>query len=409
MTINKQKPELLAPAGTLEKLKFACAYGADAVYFGMEFGSLRSFAGNFTLKDAKDGLDYLHARGKKGYITLNIYPFSEEYDKLIRLAKQLDSIGADAFIISDVGVLAELKKLHLHAAVHISTQANTTSWQAALAYKELGAKRINLARELSLEQIQEIQLHLAGQVDTEVFIHGAVCFSYSGRCAISDYLAGARANRGECKHPCRWKYYLVEEKRPGQFLPVFEDNRGLYLFNSKELALWEYVPALAAAGIGSFKIEGRMKSIHYLSSVVSFYRQVIDGKTFTQEEGLQLLNRIPNRGYSAGFIRGAIMPEDYSVDKSISEGTSVFVGNVIHSAADGCTIEVRNTIRSGDTLEVLTPDGQLSEITLSVPLKTVAGEYRDIATNGQFIQLPVFLPEFSILRRLGDIKLQKSS
>lgn len=409
MTTNKPKPELLAPAGTLEKLKFACAYGADAVYFGMEFGSLRSFAGNFTLDDAQIGLDYLHPRGKKGYIALNIYPFSNEYDKLIKLAKQLDDIGADAFIISDIGVLAELKKHNLRAALHISTQANTTSWQAAIAYKDLGAKRVNLARELSLEQIQEIQKHLDGQIETEVFIHGAVCFSYSGRCAVSDYLAGAKANRGECKHPCRWKYFLMEEKRPGQFLPVFEDQRGLYLFNSKELAMWEYVPALAAAGIRSFKIEGRMKSIHYLASVVSFYRQVIDGKTFTQEEGLKLLNRIPNRGYSAGFMKGSIRPNDYSFDKSISEGTSVFVGNVINPAPNSCTIEVRNTIRAGDTLEVLTPDGRLSQIILPVPLKTTQGEYRDIANNGQFIELPFSLPEFAVLRRAEDIKPEKSS
>jgi putative protease len=399
MTTHTQKPELLAPAGTLEKLKFACAYGADAVYFGMEFGSLRSFAGNFTLDDAKEGLDYLHARDKKGYITLNIYPFSDEYNKLTKLAKQLDDMGADAFIISDIGVLMELKKLYLNAPLHISTQANTTSYQTVLAYKDLGAARVNLARELSLEQIQDIQKNLHGQIETEVFIHGAVCFSYSGRCAISDYLIGAKANRGECKHPCRWKYYLVEEKRPGQYMPVFEDQRGLYLFNSKELALWEYVPPLAAAGVNSFKIEGRMKTIHYLATVVSFYRQVIDGKTFTQEEGLKLLSRVPNRGYSAGFMKGTITPDDYSVDTSISEGNSVFVGN-INSGSDGCTIEVRNTIHSRDTLEVLTPDGTLSTITLPHPLQTPEGEYLDVANNSQFIRICEKLPEYTILRQM---------
>ena len=170
------KPELLAPAGTLEKLKWACAYGADAVYFGAEFGSLRSFAGNFTLDDAAAGLEYLHAAGKKGYVTLNIYPFSDEYEKLTMLAKQLDDMGADAFIVADMGVLAELKKLNLNAALHISTQANTTSFQTVLAYKELGAKRVNLARELSLEQIREIQKNVDGHIETEVFVHGAVCF-----------------------------------------------------------------------------------------------------------------------------------------------------------------------------------------------------------------------------------------
>ena len=401
-TPTVKKPELLAPAGTLEKLKWACIYGADAVYFGAEFGSLRSFAGNFTLDDAAEGLNYLHTRGKKGYVTLNIYPFSDEYDKLTALAGQLDDMGADAFIVSDIGVLAELRKLKLKAALHISTQANTTSWQTVLAYKDLGAKRVNLARELSLEQIQDIQKHVNGQVETEVFIHGAVCFSYSGRCAISDYLTGFRANRGECKHPCRWKYALVEEKRPGEYMPVFEDERGLYFFNSKELALFEYLPQLAAAGVNSFKIEGRMKTIHYLATVVSFYRQVIDGKRFTQEESLNLLGRVPNRGYSTGFIKGTVKPDDYTVGKSLSGANSTFVGNVTDSDNGACTIEVRNKIHAGDTLEVLKPNGSLSDITLPAPLTTSHGDHVDFANNSQYIILTETLPEYTILRRVKE-------
>lgn len=396
------KPELLAPAGTLEKLKWAVAYGADAVYFGAEFGSLRSFAGNFTLDDAQTGLDHLHERGKKGYVTLNIYPFSDEYEKLTTLAQQLDEIGADAFIVADMGVLAELKKLDLNAALHISTQANTTSYQTVLAYKELGAKRVNLARELSLEQIQDIQSNTSGQIETEVFVHGAVCFSYSGRCAISDYLTGFRANRGECKHPCRWKYALVEEQRPGETMPVFEDERGLYFFNSKELALFEYLPAMAAAGVNSFKIEGRMKTVHYLASVISFYRQVIDGKVFTAEEGLKLLGRIPNRGYSTGFAKGTVKPDDYSVGKSLSGAESIFVGNVIDNDCGVATVEVRNKINAGDSLEVLKPDGSLSEISLSDPLTDSKGEYLDFANNSQFILITEDLPEYTILRRVKD-------
>ncbi|MHC4881410.1 MAG: peptidase U32 family protein [Planctomycetota bacterium] len=399
--LKKQlKSELLAPAGTLEKLKWAVAYGADAVYFGCEFGSLRSFAGNFSLDDAQEGLEYLHQHSKKGYVTLNIYPFSDEYDKLTTLAQQLDEMGADAFIVSDMGVLAELKKLDLKAALHISTQANTTSRQTVLAYKELGAKRVNLARELSLEQIQDIQSHVNGKIETEVFVHGAVCFSYSGRCAISDYLTGFRANRGECKHPCRWQYSLVEEKRPGEYMPVFEDERGLYFFNSKELALFEYLPAMAAAGVNSFKIEGRMKTVHYLATVVSFYRQVIDGRQFTPEEGLKLLSRIPNRGYSTGFIKGTVKPDDYSVGKSLSGAESVFVGNVIDCNCGVSTIEVRNKINAGDTLEVLKPDGSLSEITLPDPLTDSKGQYLDFANNSQYIVLGETLPEYTILRRV---------
>lgn len=399
---NPVKPELLAPAGTLEKLKWAVAYGADAVYFGAEFGSLRSFAGNFSLEDAQTGLDHLHKHGKKGYVALNIYPFSDEYDKLTTLAQQLDEMGADAFIVSDMGVLAELKKLKLNAALHISTQANTTSHQTILAYQELGAKRVNLARELSLEQIQDIQKNISGQIETEVFVHGAVCFSYSGRCAISDYLTGFRANRGECKHPCRWKYALVEEQRPGEYMPVFEDERGLYFFNSKELALFEYLPAMAAAGVNSFKIEGRMKTVHYLASVISFYRQVIDGKQFTTKEGLELLSRIPNRGYSTGFAKGAVKPDDYSVGKSLSGAESVFVGNVIDCDCRVSTVEVRNKIHGGDTLEVLKPDGSLSEITLPDPLTDSKGEHLDFANNSQYILITENLPEFTLLRRVKN-------
>lgn len=393
------KPELLAPAGNLEKLKWACAYGADAVYFGMEFGSLRSFAGNFSLDDAKAGLEHLHSLGKKGYVTLNIYPFSDEYDKLMEIAQQVDALGADALIVADMGVLAELKKLNLNAALHISTQANTTSYQTVQAYGTLGAKRVNLARELSLAQIQEIQKHLGGTIETEVFVHGAVCFSYSGRCAISDYLTGFRANRGECKHPCRWQYSLVEEKRPGEYMPVFEDERGLYFFNSKELALFEYLPAMAAAGVRSFKIEGRMKTVHYLATVISFYRQVIDGKVFTGEEGLKLLSRIPNRGYSTGFAKGTVKPDDYSVGKSLSGAESTFVGNVIDCDCGVSTIEVRNKIHAGDVLEVLTPDGSLSTVTMADPLTDSQGNALDYANNSQFVLLTEALPEYTILRR----------
>ena len=397
-----EKPELLAPAGNLEKLKWACAYGADAVYFGMEFGSLRSFAGNFSLDDAQAGLEHLHSLGKKGYVTLNIYPFSDEYDRLAEIAQQVDTLGADALIVADMGVLAELKKLNLNAALHISTQANTTSYQTVQAYGELGAKRVNLARELSLEQIQDIQKALGKSIETEVFVHGAVCFSYSGRCAISDYLTGFRANRGECKHPCRWQYALVEEKRPGEYMPVFEDERGLYFFNSKELALFEYLPAMAAAGVSSFKIEGRMKTVHYLATVVSFYRQVIDGNIFTPEEGLKLLSRIPNRGYSTGFAKGTVQPDDYSVGKSLSGAESTFVGNVIDCDCGVATIEVRNKIHAGDVLEVLKPDGQFSTITMPDPLVDSKGDHLEFANNSQFVLVTEELPEYTILRRIHD-------
>jgi putative protease len=393
-------PELLAPAGNLEKLKWAVAYGADSVYFGLEFGSLRNFAGNFSLEEAKEGLLYLHRFGKRGYAALNIYPFSDEYSRLLEEAFALEEMGVDGVIVSDIGLLTALKEKGFKTPIHISTQANTLSWQTALAYKNLGAARVNLARELSFEQISAIQKHVKGQIETEVFIHGAVCFSYSGRCAVSDYMTGFRANRGECKHPCRYQYFLVEEKRPGKYIPVFEDNRGLYLFNTKDLALFEYVPRLAELGISSFKIEGRMKSIHYIAAIVSFYRQLLDGKSLTKEQALEWLNRVPNRGYTAGFLKGTFLPEDYAWDKSVSEGTSRFVANVETSGPDRCTIRVRNTIYSAETLEVLMPDGSLLSIQTPHPLKCTDGSLRETVQSGQCVELPCSLPEYSILRRI---------
>ena len=397
------RPELLAPAGNLEKVKWAIAYGAYSVYFGTEFGSLRSFAGNLGLDEAENALRLLHEHNKKGYVALNIYPFSDEYEKLIAVAKALDDMAVDAFIVSDLGLLSELKKLGLKAEFHISTQANTTSSQAVLAYKELGAGRVNLARELSLAQIKQIQKDIEGKgIETEVFVHGAVCFSYSGRCAISDYLTGRRANRGECTHPCRWEYSVVEEQRPNEYFPVFEDERGQYIFNSKDLALFRFIRELASAGVNSFKIEGRMKSIHYIASVVSFYRRVIDGETFSEQQGFELLSRVKNRGYSSGFMKGEIMPTDYAIEKSQSNSIAVFVGNILDEKIDNyCVCEVRNKIFAGESLETLKPDGSLGQIEMPKPLVTKNFEQADFVNNSQFILLKDDLPAYTILRRVG--------
>jgi putative protease len=396
------KSELTAPAGTYEKLIWAVQYGADAVYFGLDFGSLRAFAGNFTLDEAAKGLDYLHKKGKKGYITLNIYPFSDEYGKLLEIAGKLSDAGADGLIVSDIGLIFELKKAGIKTPIHISTQANTTSSQAVLAYRQLGAARVNLARELSLEQIKQIcKDALQSGIELEVFIHGAVCFSYSGRCAISDYLTGRKANRGECTHPCRWGYSLVEEKRPGEYFPVFEDQRGQYLFNSKDLALFEYVEPLAKAGVSSFKIEGRMKSVHYIASVVSLYRQLIDGKKISKEDCLKLLSRVKNRGYSTGFMKGSITPDDYSYEKSQSKSGAVFVGDIVDEKTEQPSIcHVRNKIFAGEKLEVLTPAGEISQITMPNPLKTTDGQQAEFINNPQKIILEQKLPAYSIIRRI---------
>lgn len=396
------KPELAAPAGTYEKLIWAVRYGADAVYFGTEFGSLRAYAGNLTLDEAARGLEFLHKNGKKGYITLNIYPFSDEYEKLLDIAGKLKDMNADALIVSDIGLIFELRKAGIKTPIHISTQANATSSQTVLAYKELGAARVNLARELSLEQIKQISKDAKNSgIELETFIHGAVCFSYSGRCAISDYLTGRRANRGECTHPCRWEYYLVEEQRPNQYFPVFEDERGQYIFNCKDLALFEFVRPLSEAGVCAFKIEGRMKSVHYIASVISLYRQLIDGKKISTEDCLKLLGRVKNRGYSAGFMKGSIRPEDYSYEKSLSGSGATFVGDIVDEKVEtGSVCFVRNKVFAGEKLEVLTPDGDVSEITMANPLKTINGEQVEFVNNPQKIVLEQKLPAYSILRRI---------
>lgn len=397
------KTELLAPAGNLERLKWAVAYGADAVYFGVTDFSLRSYAGNFSLDDARTGLDYLHQNNRKGYVTLNIYPFSSEYDELMHTASALDEIGADAFIVSDLGVMRALRQLNLRTPIHVSTQANTTSRQAVLAYRDLGAKRVNLARELSLEQIEEIQHNLEGEnVETEVFIHGSVCFSYSGRCAISDYLTGRMANRGECTQPCRWNYALMEEKRPGQYFPVFEDNRGLYLFNSRDLALFPFVPDLVRCGVASLKIEGRMKNVHYLAAVLSVYRAVLDGRDMPQETAYKLLGRVSNRGYSFGFMKGEITPYDYETGTHKYQSTSVMVAGTTDQIHNGQRIcEVKNTIYAGEKLELLTPDG-VSDYTLPNPLTTIDGNSVDHANNQDTIVLKDDLLPYTVLRRVAD-------
>ncbi len=393
--------ELLAPAGNLEKLIWADIYGADAVYFGVTDFSLRSFAGNFTVEEADTGLKHLHSRGKKGFVTLNIYPYSNEYGKLVKTAKELEECKADAFIVADLGVFNSLKKAGIKTPLHISTQANTLSWQTVNAWYEMGASRVNLARELSFEKIIEIAKNTAAE--TEVFIHGAVCFSYSGRCAISDWLTGRKANRGECTHPCRWQYHLVEEKRPGEYMDVNEDERGLYFFNPKELALFEYMPRLAEEGVTSFKIEGRMKSIHYIASIVSLYRRILSGEQISKTVIFKLLNRVKNRGYSTGFMKGNITPDDYQIDGEGSVSEAEFLGNILPEKKDGFSVlEIRNKIFGGETVELLTPDGNTVEYSFPEILLFDDGTADKEASHSKFILLKENFEPYSILRRINN-------
>ena len=254
------KTELLAPAGDLEKLKIAVLYGADAVYIGGEAYGLRAKAKNFDINKMKEGIEFAHSHNVKVYVTANIYAHNNDFEGMAEYFKEIETIGADALIISDLGVFSVAKEAVPNMEIHISTQANNTNYKSALMWRNLGAKRIVVARELSIDEISEIRKSIPKDMDIEAFVHGAMCISYSGRCLLSNYLSGRDANKGECSHPCRWKYSLVEETRPGEYMPVVENERGTYIYNSKDLCMINHIPDLINAGIFSFKIEGRMKT-----------------------------------------------------------------------------------------------------------------------------------------------------
>ena len=274
--IERNKVELLAPAGDLEKLKIAVLYGADAVYIGGEAYGLRAKAKNFDDNSMREGIDFAHKNGVKVYVTANIYAHNSDFFGMAEYFKKIEKMGADALIISDLGVFSVAREVVPNMEIHISTQANNTNYKSATMWHTLGASRVVAARELSLEEIRQTKENIPSDMDIEAFIHGAMCISYSGRCLLSNYLSGRDANKGECSHPCRWKYHLVEETRPGEYMPVEENERGTYIYNSKDLCMISHVDDLINAGVGSFKIEGRMKTPFYVGTVVKAYREAID-------------------------------------------------------------------------------------------------------------------------------------
>ncbi|MBR4695129.1 MAG: U32 family peptidase, partial [Selenomonadaceae bacterium] len=269
-----KKPELLAPAGNMEKLKMALLYGADAVYLGGKSFGLRALGGNFSREEMEEGISFAHGMGKKAYVTVNIFPHNSDLEGLPDYLHFLSEAGADALLIADLGAFLMAREMVPELPIHVSTQANATNWAAVDGWRKLGASRVVLARELSLQEIREIREKCP--VELELFVHGAMCISYSGRCLMSNYFTGRDANRGNCAQACRWSYRLVEEKRPGQYIPVAEDERGTYIFNSKDLCLLPHLKEVLLSGVDSLKIEGRMKSVHYVASVVKAYREAID-------------------------------------------------------------------------------------------------------------------------------------
>ncbi len=302
-----QKPELLAPAGDLEKLKMAIIYGADAVYLGGEQFGLRKASKNFTIDEIKEGIDFAHNRGKKIYVTMNIVPHNKDLEGLEEYAMELYRLNVDGVIVSDPGVFSIINRTVPNLPIHLSTQASVTNYETIMFWYNLGVRRIVLARELSFKEIKEITDKVPKDLEIETFVHGAMCISYSGRCLLSNYMTGRDANMGDCAHPCRWKYNLVEEKRPGEYFPIFEDEKGTFIFNSKDLAMIEYIPELVNAGVKSFKIEGRVKSSYYVATVIRSYRRAIDEyfkdpqNYIFREEWINEIKKASHRDFTTGF------------------------------------------------------------------------------------------------------------
>lgn len=426
---NGREIELLIPASCLEVLKTAVVFGADAVYIGGEAFGLRAKAKNFSLEDMKEGIEFAHARNVKVYVTANILAHNYDLDGAREYFKELKEIGPDALIISDPGMFTIAKEIMPETDIHISTQANNTNYMTYQFWWKQGAKRVVTARELSLNEIKGIRAHIPDEMEIETFMHGAMCISYSGRCLLSNFMAGRDANRGACTHPCRWKYSIVEENRPGEYMPVYENERGTYIFNSKDLCMIEHIPEMVTSGIDSFKIEGRMKTALYVATVARTYRLAID--EFLQDPELYK-SRIPfykseiskctYRQYTTGFFFGK--PDEntqiYDNNTYIKEYTYLGIVGEVKSEAEmaretGCVtestgsgtessfgkIEQRNKFSVGETIEVMKPNG---DNILATVKRIVNEDGKDMDScphpkQQLWIDLGVKLEQSDILRR----------
>jgi putative protease len=410
-----KKPELLAPAGNLEKLKMAVIYGADAVYLGGEEFGLRAAADNFNTEEMKEGVEFAHSRGKKVYVTANIIPHNEDLQRLPEYIREVSEIGVDALIVSDLGVFAIAKEVAPDLEIHISTQANNTNWKSAEFWHKLGAKRIILARELSLQEIKEIREKVPADVELECFVHGAMCISYSGRCLLSNYMANRDANRGACAHPCRWKYYLMEEKRPGEYMPVVENERGTFIYNSKDLCMIGHIPELLKSGISSLKIEGRVKSAYYVATVVKAYRQAIDaymdnpGKYVFDPALLDELKKVSHREYTTGFYFGKPSGKEqiYHTSSYIREYDIVGLVKEYDPVTGIAIIEQKNRFFVGDEVEVVQPDKPFFFTQIIEEMRNEEGQAINVAPHPQMVlKIPMKVPvvPYSMLRKKGEEK-----
>lgn len=357
--MNASRFELLSPAGDMERLETVLRFGADAVYVGGPMLQLRSNSVGFTMETLAEAIKYTHARGKKIYVTVNAFASNADIDSAGDYAQALHAMGADAVIVSDLGVIRAIRRAAPELNVHVSTQANCLNYGSAMTYFDMGVKRVVLGREMSLEEIHKLRRRVPDELELEAFVHGAMCMSYSGRCMISAYLTGRSANKGACTQSCRWKYHLMEESRPGEYFPVEEDEKGTTIFSSFDMKCLDFLDEIMAAGVTSFKIEGRMKSPFYVATVTNAYRRRIDGildGSATAEQLIMLereLNAASHRPYASGFYFGAM--KKHAPDDGVYLQDTNFVGVVREVKAGRITVEVRNRIFEGDRIELLSP------------------------------------------------------
>lgn len=404
-----RETELLIPAGSLDVLKTAVVYGADAVYIGGEAFGLRAKAKNFSNEEIREGIEFAHGRGVKVYVTANILAHNEDLVGVEEYFEELREIGPDAVIISDPGVFRIAKRVMPGMEIHISTQANNTNYGTYLFWYELGAKRVVSARELSLEEIRGIRERIPEDMEIESFIHGAMCISYSGRCLLSNYFTGRDANQGACTHPCRWKYSIVEETRPGEVMPVFENERGTYIFNSKDLCMIEHVPEMIEAGIDSFKIEGRMKTALYVATVARTYRKAIDDYRESPEkyrENLEWykeeIGKCTYREFTTGFYFGKTDETSQIYDNNTYVKNYTYLGTVDAVDERGfCRIEQKNKFSVGEEIEVMKPDGRNLVVTVKALYDEDGGSLESAPHPKQvvYVDLGVDVQVFDILRR----------
>ena len=404
-----RKTELLIPAGSLDVLKTAVIYGADAVYLGGEAFGLRAKAKNFTNEEIMEGIKFAHDHGVKVYITANILAHNDDLAGVEEYFEELKTIRPDALIISDPGVFTIAKRVLPDIEIHISTQANNTNYGTYLFWHELGAKRVVSARELSLKEIKEIREHIPEDMEIESFIHGAMCISYSGRCLLSNFFTGRDANQGACTHPCRWKYSVVEETRPGEYMPVYENERGTYIFNSKDLCMIEHVPEMIDAGIDSFKIEGRMKTALYVATVARTYRKAIDDYLENPEKYKanmewykEEIGKCTYREFTTGFYFGKPTSETQIYDSNTYVKNYIYLGTAEERDARGfAKIEQKNKFSVGETIEIMKPDGR-NISALVCGIYTEEGESQESAPHPKqvlYIDLDGEVEQYDILRK----------